>query len=624
MFMAKKIKYQEEILKEIEDKLSATEYERQAYQRQWFLNIAYLAGKHYVKYNEALRKLIEIRDVPSWRVRMVVNILAQHFQTRLAKLLKARPICNVMPASQERRDELAAQVGQTVLEYYDGELNTPQTHTRMWSWVLSCGTAFKHPYWEEDLIIDVVSPFEMVFDPTASRVEDAHWCIRTRTYKPEVLKEKFDLKEIEASEEEMPYGVIEQQLVNLMLKTPFKVESETEKCVTVHELWEKPSKEYPRGRHIIATKSEILASEDIPKEYEGELPFIKYDDLQLPGRFYGRSFLEDILPLVKELDRILSQIIEAKNLMSKPKWLIPVQSGLSDDALTSEPGEKIKYNPGGKPEAWSPHVITPELFNLVELIIHLIQDVSGQHEVTKAQVPTGVTSGRAISFLQEQDDSRLQPILYNFESSYERECKMILNIVKTRMSEKKTVSIIGKHKKHEVLEWKKADLQGEWTVKVQAGSAYPRYKVTWQSYILDIFKLGIIQDPDKILKLLEIPEARDEIGLDESQAAIENDRMAEVKSEKDERQYPEQWHNHIIHLRVHNELRKGQEWDELSDTAKNHINAHCALHEQMVKKQIAEMQSLQNPQQGGETPVPQNRPTVPQQRTEPMPVGMEQ
>ena len=53
----------------------------------------------------------------------------------------------------------------------------------------------------------------------------------------------------------------------------------------------------------------------------------------------------------------------------------------------------------------------------IDRIESAIQEIAGQHEVSGAQVPAGVTAASAINLLLEADDTRLGPSIGDLEDA---------------------------------------------------------------------------------------------------------------------------------------------------------------------------------------------------------------
>jgi hypothetical protein len=58
--------------------------------------------------------------------------------------------------------------------------------------------------------------------------------------------------------------------------------------------------------------------------------------------------------------------------------------------------------------------------NILNNLREQILDISGQSEVARGRVPTGVRSGVAVAYLQEEDDTKLAPTVENMEEEIAR------------------------------------------------------------------------------------------------------------------------------------------------------------------------------------------------------------
>jgi hypothetical protein len=138
------------------------------------------------------------------------------------------------------------------------------------------------------------------------------------------------------------------------------------------------------------------------------------------GKFYGTSIIEDLLPVQKEYNRTRSQIIENKNRMAKIQLMAP-RGSIEVQKVTSEPGQVILYTPGYAPPQPIPLQNLPAyVLQEVQQLQQDMDDISGQHEVSRGQNPAQVTAATALSYLQEQDDTKLSGTIESLESAVEK------------------------------------------------------------------------------------------------------------------------------------------------------------------------------------------------------------
>ena len=622
-----------EIIAEMDDFYTTTKKERELYEKDWYFNIAFHLGHQWITWNEWTRR-IEEPKAPTWRVRITANLIAPTDNQIIAKLTKNRPIWQVIPATSEDEDVNTARMGEKVLQYLARILKTQTKNQEMWLWAVITGSAFKLPYWDaeaKEIIdeennthlgeagIDILSCFEVLPELGAtSEYLSRVMVIRTRSL--DYIQDKYP----DTGEEVKDEGIsaktpVEERLFDLMKKSaptytpPQQEKKEKGGNAIVKEYRQIPSKKYPQGRYIIMANGVLLNPDnmDLPFEFlikERKLGLIKYDYEKVPGRFWGKGRPEDLISLQKEYNKCRSQVIEIKNLMAKPKWAVPIGSGIKKTHLTSEPGEVVYYNPGvPAPQQLVPASLPAYILREPEITRRDFQDVSGLHEVSKAQVPTGVRSGLAIQFLQEQDDTRIGPIILRFEEA-EGECgHELLHIVKDNYKEPRLIRIIGRDNRIEAFDFKGADLGDNLDVIVQAGSAFPLNKVAKQQFILNLWLNKIITDPRHILKLLEFgtfEEIYEDFAMDEKNAQEENRNMqqgdpSEVK-----------WYdNDDIHIYEHTRFVKA---NKLPPIIVEFISQHIDEH---TKKKMMALQAVPNM-------MPNKPPLSPKQTTQLTPKKM--
>lgn len=588
-----------EILSEMDNFHTTTKKERELYEKPWYFNLAFFLGHQWIAWNEWTSR-IEEPKAPSWRVRITANHIAPICNQIIAKLTKNRPLWQVIPATSEDKDINIARMGEKVLQYLARILKHQTKTQEMWLWAVITGSAFKLPYWDagaKEVIdeennthlgeagIDVLSCFEVLPELGATS-EYLSKVMVTRTRSLDYIREKYP----DTGEEVEDEGVsgkspVEDKLFDLMKKSapvyePSKKEKEDKGGnAIVKEYREIPSKKYPNGRYIITANNVLLNPDDmdLPFDFlikERKLGLIKYDYEKVPGRFWGKGRPEDLIPLQKEYNKTRSQIIEIKNLMAKPKWAVPIGSGIKKTHLTSEPGEVVYYNPGvPMPQQMQPASLPSYILREPDITRRDMQDVSGIHEVSKAQVPTGVRSGLAIQFLQEQDDTRLGPVITRFEEQEGELGHELLHIVKDNYKEPRLIRIIGKDNKIEAFDFKGADLGDNLDVIVQAGSAFPLNKVAKQQFVLNLWLNKIITEPRQILKMLEFgtfEEIYEDFAMDEKNAQEENREL--------EKGNPVQVHyfdNDDIHIYEHMRFSKA---NKHSPTIEEFIGQHIDEH----------------------------------------------
>lgn len=607
-------------------------------ERQWYLNLAFYFGKQNVQLMKSgsfatSSTRLYTPAAPPWRARPVINRIRSTIRTELAQLITNKPNAMVIPASAEDRDMYAAMAGEQIWQnlYQDKKLRSI-IRKAMW-WTLVCGTGYIKAYWDSnageqtilsdgspgkmgDITYSHETPFHiMVPDLREEELENQPFVIHAQTKSPEFIQMNFGedvLKQAQSSEQEL----LEETYLNMIGTQSLQ----KQQSILVLEVWVKPGSlpMFPEGAFFTVVGSRIVQGFQGWPFAHGRYPFAKFDHIP-SGKFYATSLIEDLIPLQKEFNRTRGQIIEAKNRMAKPQ-LMAYRGSVDVSKMTTEPGQVIGVTPGFEmprpiPMQDLPSYVPQEL----DRILIDWNDISGQHEVSKGQVPPGVTAATAISYLQERDESKLVTTFDSLEEGIEKIAQMSLSYVSQFWDVERIVRVTGPEGSFDAMTLKGSDLANNLDIRIEAGSSLPVSKAAKQAFIMDLMKMGFI-DPNKGLEVMEmggINKIYEQIQVDQRQAQRENMRMSKVTAEMLE-QYRNQndammatnpemfgmdqmtgmplpppilipvntWDNHKIHIESHNNYRKGQAFETLSAETKALFEAHVQEHLQAMAAEI--------------------------------------
>lgn len=532
-----------EILNFAESAFSLCKQNRLQFELQWYLNIAFYRGKQWVQWSHRqggqnglpLARLIE-PAAPTWRVRLTSNQIRKYIRKEHAKATKETPTGFVLPQSGEESDVFAAKAGDALLEYANEQAKTTQRIRQAVWWANLTGNGFLKDWYkaadpEEDTLGDIpmvenVSPFHFyVPDVVSLGIEDQPYVGQAATKDMDTL---FHTYGVEIPDSNKSTNDSEEKFLQVMGIS----ERHNKKQTFVKEFWFKPghSKRFPDGLVIVWTDTTILyMQEGWPTDtHNGEFPYTKIDHIKT-GSFYNESIITDLIPLQKEYNRTRSQIIEAKNRMSKPQIVAPVGS-IDANKITSEPGLIIFYKPGfDKPAPLDLQSLPSYVIQELERNRVDMDDVSSQHEVSRGQAPPGVEAATAISYLQEQDDTVLADLTRSVEAAAEKVGQHFLTYINNHWDQERKVQVTGLNLQMEAYEFSKKDLNGNTNYKVEAGSATPRSKAAIEAKIQMFMENGWIT-PEMGLKYMEMSEAGklyEELQVDSRQAQRENLKIQE-------------------------------------------------------------------------------------------------
>ena len=376
-------------------------------------------------------------------------------------------------------------------------------------------------------------------------------------------------------------------------------------------------------------------------------PFSKIEHMS-NATFFADSPIVDLKELQKEFNDVRTQIGVSARRMGNPQ-LLSQKGSILPSRLTTEPGLNIEYRPGTPPPTPLPLQPLPQyVTDQLAQILTDFEDLSGQHQITKAQAPTGVTAGTALSFLREIDDNFLTPQYQSIEDAFERIGVHTLELFKQFVDQPRQIKVIGKDSTFDVALLSGADVAGGSDVRVEPGSSIGQSQAAKRATVMDMFSMGIITDPNQALRLLEVGGAQkilDTVAVAEKKAQRENMKMKalgspegmqalEAHQQQMMSQMVDQMANdpqlqamdpgvtpetvmanpdvvqalaqqippiipaddfdmHAIHIDVHNRYRMGQEYETLPDPVKAEFDKHVQMHQMLMQKQMWEQMMTQ-------------------------------
>jgi hypothetical protein len=604
----------------VEDQFRSMKSVRQDQERQWYLNLAFYFGNHYIKPLGSFKDLsFTTPKAPPWRVRLVVNRIRPAIRTEIAKLTAQKPTVYVIPATGEDEDKAAAKAAGQVWEaaYRDKEFKKILRRALWWGTI--CGNVYIKEYWDSgigpkmqnpltgeeqamgDVALEVVSPFHLfVPDVTLEDIEQQPYVIHTTLKDVSYIQRVYGFAATANSSSND--ALIDNRYLNIINEATVNRKDQ----VMVHEVWIKPNghRAFPAGGLLTVINSKVVQRIDKYPYPHGEFPFAKFDHVQT-GKFYSDSVITDLIPLQRALNLTRSQITEAKNMTAKPQ-LLAAKGSVQPRKITSEPGQVIEYTPGLPAPTPLPLQPLPNyVLDEIDRLKQEMDEIAGTTEMSRGNNPSQVTAYSALSYLQDQSETKLAASVASVEEFVEKIARLYLKYVVSYWDMPRTIKTVGKDKMIEVSAWKGGDLQGNTDIRVEAGSAIPLGKQQRQAFLLDLFKLGVFP-PESLLDLLEmrdIEDAQSEFLVDKQQAQRENimlmnigaqvppEMMQPVMDPVTGQQLPPQipqifmphsYDNHEAHIQYHNNFRKSQEFEQSPDVVRQLFEQHVTLHQQAL------------------------------------------
>jgi hypothetical protein len=641
---------------------------RRPYEAIWWNNIALVAGDHYLKYDPT-RAIFAERDAAfdtsEKKPRMVVNQALSVFRTELAKLTKNHPIVEVMANSDEAEDLAATKVGRAVLSAVEWKFKLPSNRKEILSWVIQCGVGAHYIGWDYlnsdpgefeftidpetgepafsaerireikdeasehdrepvvekyplgDVDFKVYGPFQLLPSDFASNFNQLRDIITTEVADIDVVRDMYGRVADGLNPDQVTLGPMEERLLSRVgLSHPRNQAADN--SVEVYTFWLLPNvyrknKFLQAGLYVRWAQDKILEVSEFPFD-DARMPFAFYQHIPAPTSIWPDCVVNHIRELNLEIDKTISQLVESKDFMSNPMWRVASQHRIKGE-IKNVAGSILKYvhSPNVPPPEPIPGLQMPsQIENLVQLMRNQILEISGQSDISRGSVPTGVRSGTAVAYLQEEDDTKIAPTVSNLEDAIAYEGSLILSRVSQYYHTRRIMRFYRADGEFDVVKFKGADLKNNTDVVCQAGSAMPKSKAAREANVLQLVQLGVLTDPRKIQDQLDMGAA--EPNLEDLQIAManrENNLMLEgmamatydVRGDlAPAKNAPVavpvfKWHNHKVHLDRHYSFMSGEEFDRLRVThpeIARLFDEHTAEHEtQMAAQQQEQMAMLE-------------------------------
>lgn len=474
----------------------------------------------------------------------------------------------------------------------------------------------------------ILEPYRMTLDPLAMHLHDARWVMEYTIQPLEWIRETFD-KEGDGYTG-LASLVEEEKALNGSLQRWFKLrtssgmrnevarglvssgtaETYLQNSAIVKEYYERPTANYPKGRMIVVAGDKCVYAGESPYQGPEQGDWHPYSECRwelVPGRFWGKSPLDDAAEIQKRINTIDSTVILTRKTSAIPQKLIPHSAGIAPGSWTGRSGQLIYFRDGGgaKPEILPSSGVDQSVFAERAQCVSDLKEITGAIDILKGDRPPGVNAASALNLLYEVGTGKLYPILERWKMFVEQDQKKQLRLIAQKYKEPRPEWIrLLKSKNSELSEedinqFIGADLNDNWNVVVEAGSNIPKLQAAKQGMLVELAQMGMLnlQDPGNRVQFQQdmgIAGYDADIEPDRKRAEWENDILDNIQYTPDNRAIVLVIDNHQEHLSVHQTRMKSPNFMALplavQQAYMRHIKEHeqyqaQALHAQMLQQQ---------------------------------------
>jgi hypothetical protein len=500
-----------------------------------------------------------------------------------------------------------------------------------------------------DVNTDVVEPFRIAMDPLANTIHKIRWIMEYQVQPLSWIKEVYGKegdgytgKALEVTEESQLQGGLKKFY---QLKTSSGVKSRVEgvnggsgddealvNSAVVKEYYERPTAQHPNGRMIVVANGLCLYAGDSP--YSGpELgdwhPYSECRWEIVPGRFWGKSPLDNACEIQKQINSIDAVIVLTRKTMAIPQKLIPMSSGIAHGSWTGRPGQEIFFRDtnGALPQVIPAVGVDGTVFQERAQRVEDLKNITGAIDILKGDRPDGVTAASALEMLYEVGTGKLFPMLDRKKAFIECSQKKQLKIIAKYYKEPREDFIrVLKSKNKELSDadlnqFIGSDLYDNCNVVVEAGSNVTKLQAAKKQELREAAQAQVLglEDPTNRVEYLQqmgITGFDSDVSPDRDRAEWENSLLDNLPNSPDNQPIVLDWDVHEIHIACHENRMKEPSWMELPPEVQQAYMTHREQHIQMMQMKMQQM-AIEAMMAGQPAPGPQG----PQQGSKPSGAG---
>ena len=477
-------------------------------------------------------------NINSKKPRMVDNFVMELVDARVAQMSRFGTNFSAIPWNNEISDENAAKACEKLLKGRADEIDLDKVHRDADRIKYKYGTSFIFVEWDRDLggkkaeVKRLEEIYKGQLPPKiVKRIEggvnigDVNVsAIPPYLVFPEVGKKVWEKKginqpvnhvdliewiSIDELKAEYPNKNIEPNQRHYYDYDTYEV-SMPEDMVMVRHFYHPPTKFF-KGEYIKCCDSAILERTAYPYNH-GKLPIIVDKDIEIEDELWGRPSVGQIEQMQRAYNNVESSNVRDLGLGSAPKWMAP--KGAVDFRDLNNEFSVVEYKGLQAPQLVKNNPISSDSLVLQDRWAKRMGKKMKVYDISRGEVPTGITANSALRFLDEQESQVLAP-------DERRRKRRVLNTYRMMMnnmaqyytaSDDRTQRYLGKNNKYMIENMKRADFTKIYDVQFQNTSALPDTKTGKIAAIID---LNMATQTDPVFKRADVVNMLD-MGTDES------------------------------------------------------------------------------------------------------------
>ena len=453
--------------------------------------------------------------LPKYKSRIVANIIHSTVETIYAIMTDRFPKVDIMPKREEQIED--AMVAQEAVEIEMDKCRANRAVRAMKKDGLVYGNGFIKTIINEGKVSYSVPDIYTVFvDPLATSIENAKCLIfATPTYVRDIVNDFPNGKYVKPEGNMDAYrsfirNAQDDDVAQVTTATHSSVASGDVRTDYIEKtpLAESAENDYGDGQALLKEawyyEGEKLClatwcGKILLQKVESPYPFIPvamFKNYSDEHHFWGKGEPEIIEPLAVGTSVLLSQGVDNLVYHGNPAWVL--SKGVVKDSHqipTDKPGQVFYVdNPSQSIQRLPAGNVSQSTMPMAQTLMQMADTVSGVHDITQGRNPSGVTSGRAISQLQEASQQIIRTKEREVGSDTMIEVyKQTLMMIKNNYEEDIDVRKFNQSGAgYEFYKISPVDIDDDMDFKYVPGSSMPESRASRFDQALDLVQLGLL------------------------------------------------------------------------------------------------------------------------------------
>ena len=333
-----------------------------------------------------------------------------------------------------------------------------------------------------EVVWRVVRPGAISVDPSAVHWKDVQWVIESRVLPKTKIENdyKIDIDKIMKEQRSSSGSPMNPNRPNSNVDATigpvaYEDESQTVDRLTpgseeyvVHEMFVKPSKEWPRGGHVKwldrAPNTPLVAE----PYYEYDLPYRPFNPKPDGGHYMRcRGTVDELRPIQQRFNRILSLLSEWMERVARPPLLLPI-GALRGQELYNDKGY-AEVHPIGDPHFLpTPSEPVAILTQHLQWCVQQMAEIANQSDALRGVQPGGVESAVGIQALAQASETQLSGTASQVAAAIEWGLSRSLRLVRDYYSIPRLVQTPGVEDSEELTAFVGEMVKGAENVRITA------------------------------------------------------------------------------------------------------------------------------------------------------------